>query len=283
MTAAIADPNSLTERLVASELLSAIPGTRHGITSRVEGMGGAHGNVAYSPPRDQGDAWAMRQAWCRALDLDAEAIVTAGQIHGAGTLVATVSDGGLGARPGSGRLGLGDALLTREPGPVLMTLHADCLPILLVDPDLPAVAAVHAGWRGTIAGVAPATVSAMTAAFGSDPSRLIAFLGPAICRDCYEVGSEVTDAWAAVAGGLASRAAITRSGARRFDLREANRILMLDAGLSSAHIESSDDCTRCGAGAWFSHRGQGPETGRFGAFIAITAPERDAKQEHPLV
>ncbi len=262
-------PIALSNRVVQSERLLAVPGLRHGISSRVAGMGNAHGNVAFSPPRDQPDAWAMRIIWCAEVGLDPEAIVSAGQVHGATTLIADRTTLGLGARPGSGRLGLGDALVTRDVGPVLLTLHADCLPILIVDPDLPAVAAVHAGWRGTVANVSGATVSRMTKSFGSDPARLLAFLGPAICRECYEVGADVTDDWAAIAGNDAHLAMGTGAGGARFDLHAANRLLLRRAGVNPDNIEASRICSRCGGDEWFSHRGQGPQTGRYGAFIAL--------------
>lgn len=270
MTASAPPTASVLSSTVQSQLLLGVPGIRHGITSRMPGLGSADGNVAYSPPRDQADAWEMRRLWCTALALDPEDIVTAGQIHGAIVLQTGEQDRGFGARPGSGRLGLGDVLMTSAPGPALLTLHADCLPLFLVDPDLPAVAAVHAGWRGTLADVAGAAVGAMSARFGSRPDRLLAFLGPAICRECYEVGDEVAAGWETTAGASAA-AAIDRTTTRwQFDLKVANALLLERAGVCQAHMEISNICTRCDGDRWFSHRGQGPETGRFGALIAIT-------------
>ncbi len=256
--------------VLQSDLLAQVAGVVHGITSRIAGMGRADGNVAYSPPRDQEDAWSMRTAWCAGLGLDPESIVTAGQVHGSIAHVVDLEQRGTGARPGSGRVALCDALLTRSVGPVLLTLHADCLPIILVDPDLPAVASVHAGWRGTVAGVAGTAVAAMTAEFGSDPNRILAFLGPSICQQCYEVGDEVASAWQSVAGDEADLA-LERAGTRyRFDLKQANRVQLLLAGLVESRIDTSRICTRCQHDDWFSHRGQGPETGRFGAIVAIS-------------
>lgn len=261
---------SISERVLQSDLLRSVPGVRHGVSSRIEGLGAAHGNVAYSPPRDQDDAWAMRQMWCAEIGVDPTDLVTAGQVHGATALIVDASNAGHGARPASGRVGLGDALVTNLAGPVLLTLHADCLPVLLVDPDLPAVAAVHAGWRGTVGDVAGSAVRTMTTKFGSDPRRLLAFLGPAICRDCYDVGCDVSDAWGVAAGDDATVALETRSGSWRFDLQAANRYLLERAGLDPASIDATSICTKCGGNAWFSHRGQGPATGRFGAFISIS-------------
>ncbi len=257
--------------LLQSDLLSQVSGVVHGITSRVPGMGLANGNVAYSPPRDQEDAWAMRIAWCTALGLDPESIVTAGQVHGSAAQVVLDEHRGIGARPGTGRVALCDSLLTRNAGPVLMTLHADCLPILLVDPDLPAVASVHAGWRGTVAGTADAAVRAMSTEFGSDPARILAFLGPSICQDCYEVGEEVANSWRTFAGPRSGEALNVEDSRIHFDLKTANRLQLLQSGLDDSRIDVSPICTKCHSDGWFSHRGQGTNTGRFGAIVAITA------------
>ena len=259
--------------VLRSDLLSACPGIVHGFTGRVPGLGRADGNVGYSPPRDQQDAWAMRQAWAAAIGVVPERLVTPGQVHGNAVLLANAADAGTGARPGSGILGQGDAMIAGDPGPVLFSLHADCLPLLLVDPGPHgrprAVAAVHAGWRGTVADVAGEAVRAMHAAFGSDPANVLAFIGPAIGPCCYGVGGEVIEAWTALAGDDAPEAVRDLGGQPAFDLPTANRMLLDRAGVRAGHVELSGICTRCGGDRWFSHRGQGPATGRFAAVIAI--------------
>lgn len=267
--------DGLVNRLAHSELLGRVPGVVHGVTGRVPGLGTADGNVGYSSPRDPDDAWAMRRLWCHAVGLDANRLATVGQVHGVEVIRAGASDAGRGARPGSGRVGLGDALITDQPGVAVMTLHADCLPVLLVDPDRPAVAAVNAGWRGTVADVVGTTVRAMRDAFGSHPEGLLAFLGPSIASCCYEVGPEVIGLWAdrGLVAGQDPRIAIraTETGTA-FDLKAANSLLLRDAGVTENHIDVHPDCTRCQSDRWFSHRGQGAGTGRFGAMIAITEP-----------
>src|SRR4051794_36903523 len=141
-----------------SELLASIPGVVHGVTRRVPGLGRADGNVGFSAPRDREDAWRMRQRWCEAADLSADKLVTLGQIHGTEIYIAAGNHAGWGARPGSTQIGYGDGLATDVVGPVLMTLHADCQPLLFVDPGSsgrsPAVAVAHAGWRGTVTDIA---------------------------------------------------------------------------------------------------------------------------------
>jgi YfiH family protein len=263
-----ASPSDLAQLVTASPLLSAVPGISHGLTCRVAGLGRADGNVGYSPPRDAEDAWAMRQVWCEAIGVDPERLATAGQVHGADVLRVSVRDAGKGARPGSGRVGLADALIADEPGVVLMTLHADCLPILLVDPIRPAVAAIHAGWRGTVADVAGATVRAMEAEFGTERGRTLAFLGPTICDRCYDVGDDVAALWSESGGAI--EGPLLRRGARwHFDLKSANLALLARAGVLLSHCDSYAGCTRCDGDRWFSHRGQGATTGRFGAIVSL--------------
>jgi YfiH family protein len=152
-----------------------------------------------------------------------------------------------------------------------MTLHADCLPILIVDRARPAIAVVHAGWRGTVADVTGATVRAMGAAFGSRAHELLVYVGPGIGAGCYHVGADVVEAWRAFAGRDAEAAFGIAGGQTTFDGRAANRLLLDRAGVAPDRIEVSDVCTRCHSDAWFSHRGQGPATGRFGAVIALVA------------
>ncbi|MFM9107053.1 MAG: polyphenol oxidase family protein [Chloroflexota bacterium] len=259
--------------VLRSGLLSGAAGTVHGFTSRVPGLGTADGNVGYSPPRDQQDAWRNRQAWSDFIGVDPERLVTPGQVHGNVVLEARARDAGIGARPGSGKLGLGDAMMTGESGPVLFSLHADCLPLLLVDPGrnaARAVAAVHAGWRGTVADVAGAAVRAMGEAYGTRPESLLAYIGPAIGPCCYEVGEEVIAAWRETAGADASAAIAAGTARDHLDLQAANTLLLRRAGLREEHIDLAGICTRCEAGRWFTHRGQGATTGRFAAVIAIS-------------
>lgn len=241
----------------------------HGVTRRVRGAGSADGNVGYSAPRDREDAWRMRRAWMKAAELDANDIVVAYQTHGSDVIRVGAEDLGKGADPESRPIGHADGLITNQPGPVLMTLHADCMPILLCDPVNRAVATVHAGWRGTVADVAGSTVRAMREAFGSQPSEILAYLGPAIGGCCYEVGADVEQAWRAAISDAAGDE-LTQGGDRwRFDLEVANRAMLERAELDPAHIETSRICTRCSGDEWFSHRGQGSATGRYGSFVTI--------------
>jgi polyphenol oxidase len=258
---------------LTSEMLSAVPGVIHGITRRVPGLGIADGNVGYSAPRDTADAWQMRQVWLGLVGLDPETIVVAHQVHRAGVASVSASDAGRGARPTSKSIAQADALVTNDVGVVLMTLHADCMAILLCDPVRRVVATIHAGWRGTVAGVTAEVVRTMMASFGSIPNDVLAHLGPAIGPCCYEVGVDVVEDWRAARIDLADtaiRPSLERPDRWMFDLETANRLQLGTVGVPAANIEASRICTRCQGDEWFSHRGQGPHTGRYGSFIALS-------------
>lgn len=263
---------AMAPQALRSSLLATIPFVRHGLTYRVPGKGKADGNIGLGAPRDREDAWEMRKLWCAGIGVDPERIVTMGQVHGNDVLRVRQDDAGKGSRDPATHLGYADALITNAPGVVLTTLHADCQPILLVDPVNRAVAAVHAGWRGTVADVGGAAVAAMGREFGSEPGDMLAYLGPAIGPAQNEVGDEVIEAWLAQAADLGPGAddAVLKPGPKyHFDVPTANRLLMLRAGLSPEHIEVSDICTKTCKDAWFSHRGHGPNAGREGALIAL--------------
>jgi len=257
---------------VRSELLSRVSFVRHGLTYRIPGMGKADGNIGLGSPRDKADAWEMRQRWCAGIGVDPERIVTMGQVHGSDVIRVYADDAGRGAHAQSEHVGYGDALITNASGVVLTTLHADCQPILLVDPVNRAIAAVHAGWRGTVADVGGNAVAAMRDAFGTDPADLLAYLGPAIGPEANEVGDEVIAAWreqAADMGDEAETAVLKPGPKHHFDVPTANRLLLLRAGLRPEHIEVSNICTKTNKDSWFSHRGHGPDAGREGALIAL--------------
>ena len=155
-----------------------------------------------------------------------------------------------------GLLGAGDALLENTPGSVVAVKTADCLPILLVDERRRAVAAVHAGWRGTVAGIARRAVEAMRAQFGSVAGDLHAAIGPGIGQCCYQVGPEV-----AAHFGLQGRAHV--------DLVGANRRQLIDAGVTPERIYASNLCTMCRPGEFHSFRRDKEAAGRLYSFAGI--------------
>jgi copper oxidase (laccase) domain-containing protein len=121
-----------------------------------------------------------------------------------------------------------------------------------------------------VAGIAGQTLSVMTAAFGVQARDVHVALGPAIGACCYDVGDDVIDAWRRTAGAESAAALSCQNGRSHFGLAAANRLLLTRVGVRSDHIEDAPVCTRCDGERWFSHRGQGAATGRFGAMIAVS-------------
>lgn len=185
-----------------------------------------------------------------------------------------------------------DASITNRAGLLLAVQTADCVPILLVDPTKHAVAAVHAGWRGTLQRILTKTIGRMNMQFGSNPPDLLAAIGPSIGPCCYEVGTEVASAFGAKFANAAEWFDELRTGDEpnplqwlnqmppghqpppkrvRLDLRKANRAQLLEAGLLGQNIFSIDLCTGCHPKMLFSYRKEGSQTGRLMAVIGIRA------------
>jgi polyphenol oxidase len=162
----------------------------------------------------------------------------------------------------TGVLGEGDALLENTPGSAVAVKTADCIPILLVDRRNRAVAAVHAGWRGTVAEIVRHTVEQMRRRFGSVPSGLDAAIGPGIGSCCYEVGPDV-------AAHFPQSLATGRDGRARVDLARANRQQLLDSGLDAARIYTAGLCTMCLPGEFHSYRRDKQDAGRMFSFAGL--------------
>jgi YfiH family protein len=160
-----------------------------------------------------------------------------------------------------------DAAVADRPGLLLGIETADCLPVLIADPRRGAVAAAHAGWRGTAKGVARAAVDALRDG-GSDPGDLVAALGPGIGPCCYEVGEELRVEFAPEFFRPGPR------GKPHLDVRAANRAQLQAAGLRPERIHGVDDCTYCQAERYHSYRREGKSAGRMISFIGFAAPAR---------
>ena len=184
----------------------------------------------------------------------------------------------------------GDASFTNTPGLLLAVQTADCVPILLVDRKKRAVAAIHAGWRGTLARLAEKTVGEMRIRFGSNPADILAALGPAIGGCCYEVGTELVNEFTSQFADAEEYFDEPRTGEEpnplqwlnmmppghqprpqsvRLDLRKANRAQFLAAGLRHANIFVSDLCTACHSDLFFSYRKEGEISGRLLSAVGL--------------
>ena len=195
-------------------------------------------------------------------------LVFARQVHGASAAHVTAADAGRGSTTEDDALADTDIVVTSDPGVTLVILVADCVPLALVDPAAHVLAAVHAGWRGTAAGAVGAAVRAM-AEHGGRPERVLAFIGPAVAPERYQVGDEVRDALGAAGGphGLGTDVARPDGpGHWLVDLVAANRLQLVAAGVAPERIFESMITTA--DPSLFSDRAARP-CGRFGLLARL--------------
>jgi hypothetical protein len=207
------------------------------------------GGHIYRVPELEAMPWLIHGFGTRHSDIPAHFpnLATLKQVHSSGCIP---------AEGRSGVLGQGDALLEDAPGAVVAVRTADCIPVLLADERLHAVAAVHAGWRGTVAGIAGRAVQAMRERFGTLPADLHAAIGPGIGPCCYEVGPEVAAQFGA-------------QGKTCIDLPAANRRQLIEAGVTPGRIYASNLCTMCRADDFHSFRREGQAAGRQFSFVGV--------------
>ena len=194
--------------------------------------------------------WLEHGFGTRHAPLSQEGMASLKQIHSSVSLVAD--------RP-HGCVGEGDALITSEPGVTVSVRTADCYPILLADIHHRAVAAVHAGWRGTEAGVAAEALRRMKSEFGTKPNDVIAAVGPGIGACCYEVGEDV-----------ARRFGMQQTG--KLNLAQENVRRLTQYGVPVERISVCGGCTQCDTAQFYSWRRDRDSAGRMISYIRILDP-----------
>ena len=162
-----------------------------------------------------------------------------------------------------------DILLTDNPDVSLYMRFGDCVPIMFHDPIKKVIGLAHAGWMGTVNGVAKAAVEGMRSRYGCKPGNIIAGIGPSIGADHYEVGTDVILQYREKFNHNADQVLQSRNGSTFLDLWTANSIQLRNAGVEQ--IQISGVCTACHLDDWFSHRAEKGKTGRFGALMALQA------------
>jgi YfiH family protein len=227
-------------------------GLIHGFLGRVEGQNRPPNAAFRLSCNDGDDPQAVKQNWCelkQALGLPRMSIITAKQVHGDTVLKVSRGDDKL--------AGVGDGLMTDASNLCVGVMAADCVPLLFVEPARKIAAAVHAGWRGTAAGIAPRAVALMKEAYRIDPTALHVAMGPSIGPCCYEVGPEV-EAQIAANWSTELKHAWKPDGAKgRLDLRALNEAQLLGAGIPRSHIQKIGPCTACNVETYFSYRKEG--------------------------
>ena len=235
-----------------------LPGVAHGFSTRNGGVSSLPHtkslNLGYGRGDDEDTVDENRRIFAGLAGCDADALVTAEQIHSENVVYAdgkvkSVSDC--------------DGFYTDVPGVYVAVKTADCQPILFADPVNRIVGACHAGWRGTVRGIAAKTVSAMVS-LGADPGSILAALGPCIGSCCYEVKDDFVRAVAE-----ANESLLEYVKGYHADLSAMNRAVLLAAGIKEENIRISGLCTCCESGLFYSHRRQRGVRGTMLSFIGI--------------
>ncbi len=160
-----------------------------------------------------------------------------------------------------------DAILTDRSFVTLLMRFADCVPILLYDPRRQVIGLVHAGWMGTVKRTVKEAIRTMEVEYGSRPGDIMAGIGPSIGPHHYQVGPDVVKQVIASFGQDSTQFLSNKNGAVQFNLWEANRMILAEAGVKD--IEVAGICTACNLDDWYSHRGENGRTGRFGVLIGL--------------
>jgi YfiH family protein len=235
--------------------------TRHGGASALGEISLNLGNFLLDTP-DR--VYENRRRFLAALHFEEASLVTLRQVHS--NRVQIIEEISSPWSPSEG-----DALATRMDETALGIQIADCLPILIADPEKHAVAAVHSGWRGTLSRILFQTIQEMKRAFGCDPSQLLIAVGPGIRSCCYEVGSEVADLFSReYPGGSLAQPAKDRPGKYHLDLCRALEIQLDLAGVQPENRYDLGACTCCNTKDFFSYRAEGSSSGRMMAVIGLS-------------
>ena len=250
-----------------------IPGFVHGFSTRLGGVSeGIYSSMNLSFTRGDKEE-AVRENYNRisaALGFSPEDIVTSDQTHTANVRVITAEDRGNGITKPRPYTDV-DGLRTNVPGLVLATFYADCVPLYFADPVHKAVGLSHSGWRGTAAGIGAVTVKELQKHYGTRPEDIYAAVGPSICQDCYEVSEDVILEFQKTFSRELWKDIFYRkeNGKYQLNLWEANRQILLGAGILPEHISMPNLCTCCNPEFLYSHRASQGKRGNLGAFLGI--------------
>lgn len=253
----------------------------HCFTTRIGGVSEgifSSMNVSFS----RGDAAsAVRKNYQRlaeVLEVTEDRFVFTDQTHTVNVRKVTAEDAGKGSVRERDYTDI-DGLITDEPGIVLSTFYADCVPLYFVDPVHKAIGLSHSGWRGTVARMGKVTIEAMQQAYGSRPEDMVCAIGPSICQDCYEISADVEAEFAREFAGHETeilRESTKNSGIEaaadkkyHLNLWRANELVLLEAGVRQENIAVTDICTCCNSEILYSHRASHGKRGNLGAYLYL--------------
>ena len=255
----------------ASEGIDAAGGVRHGFSTRLGGVSEGMWeslNLGVSRGDDPDHVRENYRRFFAAVGVDGGRIAMTNQIHGGVVRCITTAD--VRSDPYDKAGYEADGLMTDLPGVALLVYSADCIPILFYDPVRRVAAAVHAGWRGTAAGIASAAVERMQEVYDCRPRDILAAIGPGIGPDCFETHEDVPNAMtAALSTAVLQHIKIKENGKFSVDLKGINAMRLEQAGLEAEHIAVSSLCSACHPDKFWSHRRLGTNRGSMAAVIQL--------------
>lgn len=254
-----------------SDGLNAAGGVAHGFSTRLGGVSQGMWeslNLGVSRGDDPDHVRENYRRFLAVIGAKGDAIAACNQVHGA--VVRNVTSADRRTDPYEKLDWDADGLMTDIPGLTLAVFTADCIPVLLYDPKRRVIAALHAGWRGTAAGIVTVAVGQMASVYGTDPADILAAVGPGIGPDCFETHEDVPNAMtAAMAGGVLPFIQLKDNGKFAVDLKGINAKRLELAGVDPAHIAVCGECTSCLEDKYWSHRRQGTQRGSMASMIQL--------------
>ena len=247
-------------------------GIVHGFSSRVCGYSKApyQGlNLGLTSGDHRADVTANRIAYADALGILPEQVVSGVQVHGTNIARITVADAGRGFLSADTALPDTDGLVTAERGVALMTLYADCVPVLFYDAHAQVIAVCHCGWRGTVDRMAAKTADVMIKEYGCHAEHILAAIGPSISQQNYEVDEAVLAQFRNAFSFADQLIQPTDTQHGKVDLWKANQLQLEEIGLLRKNIEISELCTYQNVDKFYSHRAEHGITGRNAALLMM--------------
>lgn len=246
---------------------------KHGFSTRIGGVSKEHlssMNLSFTRGDEE---WAVQENFKRmakALQVEPDSFVFSMQTHTTNVRKVTLEDRGKGIVTPLDYEDV-DGLITNVPGLCLTTFYADCVPLYFIDPEHKAIGLSHSGWRGTVGKIGQMTLEKMKKEYGTNPSQVIAAIGPSICQDCYEVSEDVI---------LEFQKQFSKehwdtlyyqkdNGKYQLNLWKANEIVLEEAGILKENIAVTNLCTCCNSETLFSHRASNGKRGNLAAFLSL--------------
>ena len=252
--------------------LSEINFINHAFTTRLGGVSEGEFssmNMAFNRGDNPDSVTENYRRICKSAGFDFESLTASAQDHNTVVRAVTAENRGVGIYKPRDMQSV-DALITNEKGITLVTYYADCTPLFFVDTKNRAIGLAHAGWRGTVGRIGERVVEKLKECYGTDPADIVAAIGPAISVCCYEVDKPCADNFYALNDLDSSRFVFPKdNGKYMIDLLEANRQILVAAGVKSENITISDLCTNCNSELLWSHRATNGRRGTMSAFMCI--------------